>query len=112
MMLWWFCPSKSINWSQLGSLRIHFLWLFSSFLLPCCLFTSLIEDRYKDGTLSSEMEKTKKLKGRLLYYYPTTKVADEGFFPRPFFPILLFLSILVSLSLYSSSFYILFGSRR
>jgi isopenicillin N synthase-like dioxygenase len=32
---------------------------------------------YKDTTLSSEMEKTKKLKGRLLYYYPTSKVGDE-----------------------------------
>lgn len=32
---------------------------------------------YPADSLSSEMEKTKKLKGRLLYYYPTNKVADE-----------------------------------
>lgn len=33
---------------------------------------------YPDHTLCTEMSKTKKLKGRLLYYYPTEKVSDDG----------------------------------
>ena len=64
--------SKQID--KLVSNRIP-AYLIVKFQYKNNIFTFSI---YKDKTLSSEMENTKKLKGRLLYYYPTSKVADEG----------------------------------
>ena len=68
-------PEIEIYFKQLGSV------MFNTVVLLCDKIDNLISSRvpsFQRGSLINEMRNTKKVKGRLLYYYPTDSNAEDG----------------------------------